>query len=176
VVIGRVLKGVSAQTLAAAQGREHTGEVADAYALGQLSFAQQLASLASHTSIDQEFLVALKAGKFIPFLTALYDGERTNKQLKAIVAQTDENVSRRMKELRELGITDFRKDGTLAINFLTPVARQILTAEREAADEHQRTELSELKPGVGALLKSLTSDAPRHMRTAPTFEQPVSQE
>ena len=59
-----ILKQADPQAIAAAQGRLHEGAIADAFAMGQLSFAQQLASQAVDVGIDQAFLDALKAKKF----------------------------------------------------------------------------------------------------------------
>lgn len=170
-VISRVLKHADPQAMAVGQGRVNSGALADAYAMGQLSMAQQLASQAAHAGVDQDFLDAFKTGKFIPFLNALFDAELNNKELKAIVGQTEENVSRRMKELRALGISDFRKDGTLVYNFLTPVARQIMSAQREVVDEVMAELYQDFQPGVGAVLECMARQSPDHMRKAATFER-----
>lgn len=174
-VISRVLKDVHPDVIDVIQGRQRSGAAADAYALGQIGFAHQLAASAAHSRIDESFLDALKATKFSVYLEELYKGERTNKQLKNISHHTDENVSRRMKELRDEGITDFRKDGTQVFNFLTPVARQIMEAQKEQADEIHREYLEPHAPVVQAALDSLVEKQPipDHMKSISTFD-PVS--
>lgn len=169
VAMRRLLRAAHPDAIAAATGRTRTDSVADAFALGQINFAQQLTALAGNSRIEDGFLEALRASKFSPYLRELFESERSNKELSTIISHSEETVSRRMRELRAQGITDFRKDGTLVINFLTPVARQIMQAEKEAADEIHQLYLEPLKPDVEALMRSLQSEQPQHMKHALTF-------
>lgn len=173
-VIRRALKSAHPDAIAVIQGRRCEGPAADAYALGQIGFAHQLAASAANSRIDESFLNALKATKFVVHLEELHKGERTNKQLAQISGQSDENVSRLMKELRKQGITDFRKDGTRVINFLTPVARQIWSSRKEQADEIHDIYVGDLAPQVAKAFDQIRARLPSHMKSAPSFDLTAS--
>lgn len=169
-IISRLLKRAHPEAIAVIQGRLREGPVVDAYSLGQIGFAHQIAANAASSRVDELFLKALKTTKFAVYLEELYKGERTNKELGQISGQTDEHVSRLLKELRLEGITDFRKDGKRVINFLTPVARQLLESRKEQADEIHRIYLEPLGPQVQAALELAKAKVPPYMRSAPTFD------
>lgn len=169
-MISRILKKAHPEAIAVIQGRLLEGPVVDAYSLGQIGFAHQMAANAASSRVDELFLNALKTTKFAVYLEELYKGERTNKELGQISGQTDEHVSRLLKELRQEGITDFRKDGKRVINFLTPVARQLLESRKEQADEIHRMYVDPIAPQVQATLEQVKAKLPPYMRNAPTFD------
>lgn len=103
------------------------------YILGQLSFAQLLASSALEHKVSKSFMDAMADSVNIRYLSELAENEQTNLQLSSSVGQTVENVSRRLRKLRELGITDFRRNGVSVLNFMTPAARSIFEQMRPQA-------------------------------------------
>lgn len=127
---GALLDDANPQVIGVIHGLQKRGAVAEAFALGQISFAQQLAASAASVRIDEPFLKLLTERKFAPYLKALLVTDRTNTELARIAHCSEENVRRRVHELREAGVTEFRRDGTQIVNFLTPVARQVLGAHK----------------------------------------------
>ncbi|EPJ8758850.1 hypothetical protein SBH91_006059 [Pseudomonas putida] len=105
-----------------------TSELAhrESFALGQLSLAQLLASQALDRRASDEFNDFLKDKANMAYFKALCAGSQTNKDLSLIVGQTEENVSRKLKRFRELGIVSSKRMGTAAINSLTAAARHAL--------------------------------------------------
>lgn len=94
------------------------------YLLGQLSFAQLLVSHAATYRADDDFIDHLRSTTFSPLVRALYERpEVSNQELVDSLGECAEGVSRKLRVLREKGITDFRKDGRAVLNFLTPAAR-----------------------------------------------------
>lgn len=92
------------------------------YVLGQVSFAQLLASSALEHKVSKRFLEAMSDSVNLKYLSEMRDREITNVELSEKVGQTVESVSRRLKRLRQLGITDFRRNGVSVLNFMTPPA------------------------------------------------------
>ncbi|POZ53071.1 helix-turn-helix domain-containing protein [Methylovulum psychrotolerans] len=98
-----------------------------AYMLGQVSFAQLLASQAAERRVDDSFLSALKDRRYQSYLRVLFKQDCTGTELASEIGERGETVSRKLKDLRELGISDFRREGTNLCNFLTPTARTVLS-------------------------------------------------
>ncbi|PYD04721.1 hypothetical protein DND90_11635 [Pseudomonas syringae pv. maculicola] len=98
----------------------------ESFTLGQLSLAQLLAAQALDRRASSDFNTFLEDTANSAYLKALCEEPRTNKALSTMVAQTEENVSRKLKRFRELGIVSSRKMGTAVINSLTAAARQTL--------------------------------------------------
>ena len=97
-----------------------------AYTLGQVSFAQLLAAQARERRVGDDFAQLLQDSRFKPFVDALAAKDCTGVELAEICAVRVETVSRNLKLLRKLGVTDFRREGTNFYNFLTPAARSLL--------------------------------------------------
>lgn len=93
------------------------------YMLGQISFAQLLASKVLISRPSDEFDTVLYDAAYVGYIYKLSEASRTNTALSEMLGERVETVSRKIKKLRELGITDFRKDGVHVINFLTPAAK-----------------------------------------------------
>jgi DNA-binding transcriptional ArsR family regulator len=111
------------------------GPIAQAYGLGQLVFAQLLTAKVADASADDNFEELLKGSKYVAYVKALLGSERTSAELKNIVTEREETVSRKLRELRELGAADFRRDGREVVNFLTPLAQEV--AKQIYGDENQ---------------------------------------
>lgn len=96
-----------------------------AFLLGQLSLAQQFASLSLERRASHHFVDTIRNNRFAPIVQALVHQDETNTALAGLLDQCEETISRKLSTLRRLGICDFRKDGTKVLNFLTPAARAV---------------------------------------------------
>ncbi|MBX8532856.1 winged helix-turn-helix domain-containing protein [Pseudomonas cichorii] len=133
------------------------------YILGQVSFAQLLASSALEHKVSKKFLEAMSDSVNLKYLTEMRDGEKTNVELSERVSQTVENVSRRLKRLRQLGITDFRRNGVSVLNFITPSAMSILE------EAHPRAAEKKITPAAVQKIKCATSNLDSHMNAFQNF-------
>ncbi len=112
---------------AAARGAPSASdEAAAAFTLGQVSFAQTLASRAYQKSADDAFVDMIKSPKYEGYVRALAEQPLNGQDLAQRLKVAPETVSRRLPELREMGITDFRRSGVQLINFLTPAAKTVV--------------------------------------------------
>ena len=167
--IRQLLTRSSPQVIQAIKGsRDHRTEL-EAYALGQLSFAQQLSAYVVNSRIDDSYVRELSDKKWAPYLRELLLGERTNTELALSTQQAEETVSRKVKDLRALGITDYRKEGVYVINFLTPVARRILVAQKESHGLSLDREYASARGSVENMLLRVKNDTPEYMRNPQTF-------
>lgn len=98
----------------------------ESFALGQLCLAQLLAAQALDRRASSNFNAFLEDRANLAYLRALCEDPRTNKALSTVVAQTEENVSRKFKRFRELGIVSSKEMGTAVVNPLTAAARHAL--------------------------------------------------
>ena len=97
-----------------------------AYLLGQVSFAQLLASQTLLNRVDDKFMLVMQDHRYAPLIKALAAKECSGVELAELTGHEPETVSRKLKELRELGITDFYREGNKVLNFLTPAAQAAL--------------------------------------------------
>jgi hypothetical protein len=104
---------------------DRNGPVAAAFSLGQISFAQLLAAQGFERRTCDEFVTWVNDHRFKGYVQALAGGRLTCLELAHVRSERIETVSRKLKLMRELGISDFRKEGTRIYNFLTPAARSI---------------------------------------------------
>jgi len=98
-----------------------------AYMLGQVSFAQLLAAQTAERRADDDFLVVIRDHRYENYIRALSTQDCTGVELAEITGERVETVSRKLKTLRELGITDFRREGTKLLNFLTPATCAVVS-------------------------------------------------
>ena len=94
-----------------------------AFALGQIAFAQHVAAQAAERRADDRFTAVFSNASLMPYVRALSKQDHTGRELAATLKLREETVSRKLAELRELGVVDYRRDGARAYNFLTPQAR-----------------------------------------------------
>lgn len=97
-----------------------------AYMLGQISFAQLLTAQSFERRANDDFITIIHDPRYNNYITALYHQDHTGVDLARINSEVVETVSRKLKRLRELGITDFRREGNRITNFLTPTARSLI--------------------------------------------------
>lgn len=100
--------------------------IEQAFLMGQLLLAQLLSAQHLDRKVCSEFRAILLEEGNRPFIECLYRGSFNNKALAKLVGQTEENVSRRLKKLREMGITSKRKVGTSVENFLSITAKAVI--------------------------------------------------
>lgn len=140
------------------------GDVASAYQLGQVAFAQLFAAQAASRRADDGFVADLKKDAFATYVQALYAEDRTGQALAEITGERAETVSRKLKVLRELGAVDYRRDGTSFYNFLTPAARSAVAEWAVAIPTSVRSP-KERK------VDSVRSSLPQIMRAPLNFER-----
>ncbi|MEJ2794241.1 helix-turn-helix domain-containing protein [Iodobacter sp. LRB] len=155
------LEPVAAQAILGTQP-EHANEQA-AYIIGQVSFAQLLAAQAAERRVDDEFHSWMSNCLYKPYIDALASKDLNGKELADICGEVPETVSRKLKQLRELGITEFRREGTSFYNFLTPAARSVLSESSLSAGEGNKSKLR--------LVSVLHDAAPPHMRLSQSLAQ-----
>lgn len=136
------------------------------YSLGQISFAQLLAAYATDRRADDNFVQTLKDDSFSEYIRALATKDMIGLELANFVKERAETVSRKLKRLRELGITDFRREGTSTINFLTPAAKAVLH-DRPSLQKKETTTRVVACTQMEKLLDR--RHIPRHMRHSQNF-------
>lgn len=112
----------------------------ESYQMGILSLAQLLVAQGLDRKISIEFTDVLKDPANAMYIVALYEREHSNKELAKIVAQTEENVSRKLRKFREIGVSSSKKVGTTVFNSLTVTARQLV--EELGLQNNRRFEVS----------------------------------
>lgn len=136
------------------------------YQLGQVSFAQMLIAQVSERRIDDDFSTIVGDIRYKSYVDALRQRELSGKQLSEVCLECVETVSRKLRQLRELGITDFRREGTSFVNFLTPAARAIVkqtTVGNAASRMEQRVNIN------AAQVEIVMKNTPEKMRAVPMF-------
>lgn len=101
------------------------------YALGEASFAQAFTSnMAARTAAEQT-ISRMAANPFARLLNLLAKSEKTNTQLvneyglAGLKGISSPDVSKNLAAMRSLGVSDVRRIGREAYNFLTPLGRDI---------------------------------------------------
>lgn len=130
------------------------------YMIGQVGFAQGLAAKSSEKRVNDQFFEIIQDSVYQRYLSALFNGEHTGTQLSEVVQERQETVSRKLRKLRELGVTDFRRDGVSALNFLTPAGRKALESYgfKKTRNPTVREKINEIKINLES-----------HMRAPMTF-------
>ncbi len=132
----RVLRESSSEAAEAARGSSTIQNSAlEAYHLGQLGFAQLLAAQAADRRPDDDFQDTLFDPAVSNYIKQLLNHNLTNVELVSLTGENASTVSRKLRVLREFGITDFRKAGNRVVNFLTPAARTYAQTRYEASSD-----------------------------------------
>jgi DNA-binding transcriptional ArsR family regulator len=127
-VVHDQLRAVSPEVRSAIIGMENASpELRQAYVMGQLSLAQSVISSMFSRRADDTFVPTLLQRKYRDILKHLLAKDMTGVDLARLTNSTPETISRKLRLLREMGAADFRKDGTHTVNFLTHVAKAVLT-------------------------------------------------
>ncbi len=130
------------------------------YLLGQIGFAQLLAAQAGEHRVDDNFAAWLTDSRYKAYIDALARRELTGKELAQVTGEADETVSRKLRFLREQGMTEFRREGNRLFNYLTPAARSLVNDKLASQDLRNGDEILikvDLTP-----LAAQTSPAFRH--------------
>lgn len=96
-----------------------------AFALGQLAFAESFVAQVSERRAENKFTDLMFSPRYRKYMEQLSRSEKRNQELIASCGEDQATVSRKLRDLRTLGICDFRKEGVNTINFLTPAARAV---------------------------------------------------
>ncbi len=145
-------------------------ELKESYNMGVLSLAQLIAAQNLDRKAGSDFNECLQDKANTAYLKALCIEPRTNKALSKEVGQTEENVSRKLKRFRELGVVSSKKMGTNVINSLTAAARDTLEELgllKEFLSEHTG------KPKSAAIIafESIRQSASPYMQDQPGFSR-----
>lgn len=108
---------------------KESGEFRMAYLLGQLSFADELASTSLTRMPADEFYAAFKDEAFTSHFVILSAGPATVKEVAWQCKIPLEDAKKALSKFAELGIIDFRRrlgPENVTEYFLTPAARQML--------------------------------------------------
>lgn len=166
-LVQRVIQASSPDVLAAIHAEKPEGAVAEAFLLGELSFAQLLAAEAALRRSDDSFVPTLSDPTYVRYVDALLRTSSSNIELSKTVGEKPETVSRKLRHLRELGICDFRKSGNTVVNFLTPLAATLAASTREKhVQQGQRL--------VSQMLLSIQTSLEPHLQTTATFAAVVT--
>jgi DNA-binding transcriptional ArsR family regulator len=134
------------------------------YLMGQVSFAQLIASQFANNRASDVFVKAMYHKAYFRYVAALFRNDLTNTELHNLIGERSETVSRKFKTLRALGIADFRRDGNSVVNFLTPLARHAFdeskVSTRKPKIETKEVLLNKLTAGLEEFMKSPLTFAP----------------
>lgn len=131
IFAGAIRAASPAAQVAARRESAEVDAAAEAFALGQLGFAYQVAADLADKRVDAQFEQTLASATYAPYVRALIDEDMTGIELAARLGQRVETVSRNLKVLRAIGAVDYHRDQTSFINFLTPAARHLLERDEE---------------------------------------------
>lgn len=134
---------------------------ATAYALGQINFAQLLTAQAGTRRVEAAFAMLVEDHGDI--VRMLLSRNMTGLELAEATGFRPETVSRKLKVMREAGISDYYREGTSLYNFLTPAAKA-LAPDLQSADEPRHGGVA-----VRRAIVSRQSSLQLHMRHALTF-------
>lgn len=116
------------EVIAAIRAASATDPHRNAYLLGQIGMAHNIAMRAGDRRLGEAFGEALASDGLAPYVAALLEGQLTNSELAARTGERLETVSRKLRKLRDLGAADFRRDGQMVHNFLTAPAQAVARA------------------------------------------------
>jgi len=141
---------------------EQPGSLLQAYRLGQLSYAQSLASKAVDRRVPDEFIAMVNDIKYLPLIKAIWHRDLNGRDLARAVGESEESVSRKLNVLREAGVTDFWREGRQVFNQLTPAARATAPASCRVEPVAEPTSSS-------SALQELEQALEPSMSTPPSF-------
>ncbi|MDM0007481.1 helix-turn-helix domain-containing protein [Variovorax sp. J22G73] len=129
-----------------------------AYMLGKISFSQAVVAQAAERRADDCYVDILHANRFKAYVRALEHEDLSGVQLAQATGDRPETVSRKLKELRDAGIVEFRREGTRIINFLTPSAQAAF-----------HSEMSTAQGALDIVIQKRAEQLDPHMRQAKNF-------
>lgn len=139
-------------------------EAARLFKLGQVSFAQLILGVAARKRAPSVFQNYFENDPHRAYVRLLLSRDCTNAQIAEELRVRPETVSRKLKELRDVGITDFRRIGTNCFNFLTPSARAVAKAAN-----HTPVDAPQSSEEVLEMVRQTKESLPPYMRARMTF-------
>lgn len=136
------------------------------YSMGQLSFASRFVSQVLQRRECKLFSELMMT--FSKYVEILSKGECSGVDLADKLHVAPETVSRNLKRLRDAGIAEFRREGTVLVNFLTPAAKSAVAnmqkpAAKSATENKQNSENQKsVKHAINSLTKNLQPELQRH--------------
>lgn len=124
------------------------------YSMGQLSFASRIVSQVLQRRECKAFTELMTT--FSKYIEILSKQECSGVELADKLHVAPETVSRNLKRLRDAGIAEFRREGTLLINFLTPAAKSAIAHAPEVVNQKN------LKSALSSLTRNLEPEMQRH--------------
>jgi hypothetical protein len=121
------------QSILRSQAEKGSGKldpIWEAYCLGQLAFAQTLASQALNRRASDDFVPKLRRRVYAKYIHALREKDMTAPELSAYTRELKETARRKMRELTALGAVDFRKVGSECVYLLTPAALSCMKTQK----------------------------------------------
>jgi sugar/nucleoside kinase (ribokinase family) len=104
--------------------------IRQAYALGQLAFAQEFAASVFSRRVDDDFEPTVLKKSNRSLVKALLGGRKSEAELSNAAGLSEKAVKSRLHRLGHLGAVDFRSDGKQWVFFLTNAAESLLLANR----------------------------------------------
>lgn len=104
--------------------------IRQAYALGKLSFGQELVGSAYSRRADDTFVPIVPQGSNRKLVRAMLSGEKTQAELVVITGQTMNTVKTKLRVLQGLGAAEHRSNGKDWVFFLTGAGKAVLEANR----------------------------------------------
>ena len=135
-----------------------------AFDLGQINFAQAFAAQAYERRADGDFAAVIVNSQYEQLIRALAERPMSGVDLATRLATTVETISRKLRDLREKGIADYRQEGTHRMNFLTPPAASVVQDLGLAPLPRAQHENS-----AEAALREVTDRLEPYMQTVATF-------
>jgi DNA-binding transcriptional ArsR family regulator len=157
------LETVPAEVRRAIRDKDFAAPERQAYALGQIAFAQTLVGQTLTRRADDTFLDKLHLPRLKAYVDALSKREMTNSELAEAVGENVATVCRKLRELREYGIATFVRRGANVVNFLTPLAQDAYTPS------------DTIDHGVSEMIQRRGSALPGHLRGLVDFGAKVSE-
>lgn len=102
-------------------------DLREAYLLGQLSLAQLVTATHINKKVCSKFLAAVADETNRKYIKALIGGEQSNQAVAEAVNHSEEHTSRKLRELREIGIVESRRMGKRSMNFLTAATLGVMS-------------------------------------------------
>lgn len=133
-----------------------------AFKIGQIAFAQVLLGVAAKRRAPAAFSRYFVDEPYSSYVRALMQRDMTNTELANQLSVRQETVSRKLKDLREAGVIEFRKVGAACINFLTPAARAAAADRPSPSPQLPREE-------VAKIMQRNNEHLPEYLRDRPSF-------
>lgn len=152
-------------------GSDAEVDTGTAYLLGQVGFAQLLAAQVAENSESRLPFEPSFLRRHQKLLVALLRCDMTSGDLAKAAELQPETTSRKLAELRGLGITDFRKEGANKVNFLTPAGRAAVVAAKLNLVSGVLTLFPPRSRPLSPKIQAKYEELPQHLQQPHTFAE-----